>query len=144
MAEGRFLSLVSESEGIKSSPTRGHGHTKVSSEWLRHERSRGGSNSANKHEIHPSTSNSTGLVNNKDSSRDSAYGFSSGESKITTRESTPEKRKGRNKRSSVDAREPKYKSNLSTVASSINQESGADSFNYEPKPGIPLGTSQLR
>ncbi|ODM93871.1 Spermatogenesis-associated protein 7 [Orchesella cincta] len=30
--------------------------------------------------------------NNKDSSRDSAYGFSSGESRITTRESTPEKK----------------------------------------------------
>lgn len=29
---------------------------------------------------------------NKDSSRDSAYGFSSGESRITTRESTPEKK----------------------------------------------------
>lgn len=34
----------------------------------------------------------TGANNNKDSSRDSAYGFSSGESRITTRESTPEKK----------------------------------------------------
>jgi len=68
---------------------------------------------------------------NKDSSRDSAYGFSSGESRITTRESTPEKN---TRMKSCLSKSPQkdyrlgnkkggpFKSTLSTVESSINQD----------------------
>ena len=68
---------------------------------------------------------------NKDSSRDSAYGFSSGESRITTRESTPEKKSKATKKggsfepnnnASSSNGNGQYKSSLSTVASSINQD----------------------
>ncbi|OXA42654.1 uncharacterized protein LOC110859391 isoform X2 [Folsomia candida] len=87
---------------------------------------------------------------NKDSSRDSAYGFSSGESRITTRESTPEKLsnkshkqssnagnktvtsssklKGRSSAKRSSAERGRHNSALSTVASSLNA-------NFEPGGG---------
>jgi hypothetical protein len=90
---------------------------------------------------------SLGIVNHNDSSRDSAYGFSSGESRIpSTRESTPEKVRttmstshqhkskskkgadGSNSKTSLKA----YKAPLSTVASSANLDS-ADGHNDNSK-----------
>jgi hypothetical protein len=111
----------------------------INSEWLKEKTEKGvvrinnayfqlGSN------VSKSSLSTLGYLNNKDSSRDSAYGFSSGESRITTRESTPEKigassRKNgttgnRSRKWQLEDRgsASKYKSSLSTVASSINQD----------------------
>jgi len=68
---------------------------------------------------------SLGIINHNDSSRDSAYGFSSGESRVpSTRESTPEKvRSSKPSSSSGKSRSKsgnKLKTPLSTIASSVN------------------------
>jgi len=150
----RLLSLLSESTGRKSSLKRKANESDVvgrnqefnrigevgsyflrvmSPDWLPKAGNAPRLTSANNRQK-TSASTLLGFVNNKDSSRDSAYGFSSGESKVTTRESTPEKRKTRKKVHMESTGRQKYKSNLSTVASSINQESLGDSLSFNPIP----------
>ena len=108
----------------------------ISSQWLKEKTDKGIVRINNAYfqlgnNVSKSSLSTLGLINNKDSSRDSAYGFSSGESRITTRESTPEKVRAsnqvkgiRSKNGSLEERKTtgKYKSSLSTVASSINQD----------------------
>ncbi|CAG7638689.1 unnamed protein product [Allacma fusca] len=97
----------------------------LTTDWLKERVERGVVRINNAYfSLAPGTSTSSLGIHhpNKDSSRDSAYGFSSGESRITTRESTPEKKSRAATKGSSEIHNGKYKSSLSTVASSINQD----------------------
>lgn len=111
----------------------------ISADWLKERVERGVVRINNAYfSLAPGTSTSSLGIHhhpNKDSSRDSAYGFSSGESRITTRESTPEK-KAKSPKSAPGSSfgatgnngscsRGQYKSSLSTVDSSINQDNSS-------------------